>query len=87
MGDTEVVALRESVERLSLTQRRVLVLHYAEDLTVSEISMVLDVPEVQVREALEELRTLARESVGCPTAVCDEPAASMECSPAFSEPA
>lgn len=78
MGDTEVVALRESVERLNLSQRRVLVLHYAEDLTVSEISLVLDLPEAQVRRALADLRRLACRSLGRPEVY--EPVAHVESS-------
>lgn len=63
MSDTDVAALREAVQQLSLTQRRVLVLHYAEELTIPEIAMVLDLPEQRVKSTLVELQDLARRRV------------------------
>ncbi len=63
MSDMDVAALREAVQQLTLTQRRVLVLYYAEELTIQEIALVLDMPEVQVQTTLVDLQNLARTRV------------------------
>ena len=63
MSDTDVAALRDAVSQLSLTQRRVLVLHYAEELTIPEIALVLDLPEARVQSTIVELQNLARRRV------------------------
>ena len=63
MSDTDVAGLRDAVSQLSLTQRRVLVLHYAEELTIPEIALVLDLPEARVQSTIVELQNLARRRV------------------------
>lgn len=64
MNDMDVVALRQLVQRLSLMERRVLVLHYAEELSTSEVALVLDVAEQTVLSILAELSGLARKRLG-----------------------
>ena len=64
MSDTDVAALRQAVDQLSLLQRRVLVLHYAEELTILEIALVLDLAEQTVRSTIAELQNLARRAIG-----------------------
>lgn len=73
MSDTDVATLREAVQQLSLDQRRVLVLYYAEELTVQEIAMVLDMAEQRVRSIVGELQNLARRALGRPAAPIGAP--------------
>lgn len=64
MSDTDVATLRNAVQQLNLTQRRVLVLHYAEELSIDEIALVLDMSEALVESTLSELRDMARRELG-----------------------
>lgn len=63
MGDTEVAAVRDAANQLNLTQRRVLVLHYAEDLTIVEIALVLDLTEQRVETIVAQLREMAQQNL------------------------
>ncbi len=45
---------------LDRTERYVLMLHYAEDLTIHEISQVLDLPSHRVEAILDDLRQRTR---------------------------
>ncbi len=64
MSDTEVAGLREAVQTLDLTTRRVLTLHYAEGLTPTEVAMVLDITDRRVEEILAALRAFASARLG-----------------------
>ncbi len=81
-GGHEVVAiherdslLRRAVRSLDVEQREVIALHYFEDLSLREISAVLEIPAGTVKSrlhrALERLRELlgqeARDDAGCET--------------------
>ena len=63
MSDTDVAGLCKAVEILTLTERRVLVLHYAEGLSALEVALVLDLSAPTVESILESLRTLARDRI------------------------
>ncbi len=75
MSDTEVAGLRDAVQSLDLTTRRVLTLHYAEGLTRTEVAMVLDLTDRRVEEILAALRAFAsaRLGVGAARHECHEP--------------
>ena len=51
---------QQFAQTLNRTERFVLMLHYAEELTIDEISQVLDVPEHRVEAILESLRERTR---------------------------
>lgn len=48
------------VRNLPDVDRRVLMLHYAEELTVNEISVILGLPVAQVENRIAALRTIAK---------------------------
>lgn len=57
-------ALRETVEDLPRSERLLLLLRYADDLTPHEISMVIDQPVREVEHALVRLTGLLRQRLG-----------------------
>lgn len=60
MSGTEAATLKGFVHRLPRTERLVLILYYAEQLTTREISLVLDVSEQRVTQILAALQSQAR---------------------------
>lgn len=74
MSDTEVAGLRDAVQALDLTTRRVLTLHYAEGLTPIEVALVLDLTERRVEFIIAELRAFAAARLGIGSDDPGEPA-------------
>jgi predicted DNA-binding protein (UPF0251 family) len=60
----ESVELRSCIHRLPLEEREVLLLHYLEGYTSSEIASVLDVPARTVRLRLAQAREHLRQELG-----------------------
>ena len=60
MSGTDAATLKGFVHRLPRTERLVLILYYAEQLTTREISLVLDVSEQHVNQILTALQQQAR---------------------------
>jgi RNA polymerase sigma-70 factor (ECF subfamily) len=60
----ESVELREVIDRLPLEQRAVVLLHYLEGYTSSEISRIVDVPAATVRYRLAQARERLRQELG-----------------------
>jgi len=65
MNGTEATAMRSMVQSLCRTDRLVLILTYAEQLTPAEISLVLDLSEPEVLRRQSSLYDRAREVVRC----------------------
>ena len=61
MLQSEAPAATGLIETLNRTERYVLMLYYAEELTITEISLVLDLPEHRVAETLDVLKGRTRE--------------------------
>ncbi len=59
----EKAALEAHVRSLGRTERLVVILHYAEELTTAEIGLVLDVPEARVLAILDQVQAQARTMV------------------------
>ena len=60
MSDTDVCSnASDFVRRLNTTERLVMMLRYAEELTVHEITLVLDLPEAVVTSTLDALKQRA----------------------------
>ncbi|MCA9291317.1 MAG: hypothetical protein KDA25_09315 [Phycisphaerales bacterium] len=57
------------VDALTRTERYVLMLYYSEELTITEIGLVLDLSATMVRETLEHLQQLASTTIERPAAV------------------
>ncbi|RMH29172.1 MAG: hypothetical protein D6693_02370 [Planctomycetota bacterium] len=64
MSGTDVAGLRRAVLDLTQTQRRVLILHYAEGLAPREVAHVLELGEARVEAILEGLRAWAAARLG-----------------------
>lgn len=64
MIDHVIPQSNDFLAALDRTDRYVLALFYADELTVSEIGMVLDLPEQRVTGILERLRDQARRLLG-----------------------
>jgi RNA polymerase sigma factor for flagellar operon FliA len=60
MPGTETRLSNTFVRALNRTERQLLMLFYAEELTTAEIGVVLDLAETQVRNMLESLQQRAR---------------------------
>lgn len=54
------LVVADALERLSATQRQILVLRYYEDLTLAEIARVLDIPEGTVKSRLHAAASAMR---------------------------
>ena len=52
------------VGTLSRLERHILMLYYAEELTINEISLVLDISQPRIREILGVLRTRTQQALG-----------------------
>lgn len=52
------------VGTLSRLERHILMLYYAEELTVNEISLVLDISQPRIREILGALRARTQQALG-----------------------
>ena len=64
MPGTETRLSNSFVRALSRTERQLLMLFYAEELTTAEIGVVLDLAESQVSATLDLLRQRARKVLG-----------------------
>ena len=60
MAGTDTRFFKSFVETLSRTERQMLMLFYAEELTITEIGLVLDLSESRVGSMLDTIRTQAR---------------------------
>ena len=60
MLGTDVRFTNSFIQSLNRAERHVLMLHYAEELTIDEISQVLDLPAPRVEAILESLRERTR---------------------------
>jgi RNA polymerase sigma-70 factor, ECF subfamily len=60
----ESVALREVIDRLPLEQRAVVLLHYLEGYSSSEIARIVDAPAATVRYRLAQAREQLRQELG-----------------------
>ena len=60
MPGTDTRLSNTFVRALSRTERQLLMLFYAEELTTAEIGVVLDLAEAQVRNMLDSLQQRAR---------------------------
>ena len=69
MQGTETRLSNSFVRALSRTERQLLMLFYAEELTTAEIGVVLDLAESQVRTMLETLQQRAKRVLGGQAAV------------------
>ncbi len=59
MSDKEVADREVFAESLGRDERLVMILHYAEELTPTEIGLVLEISEGRVRSILDTLRERA----------------------------
>ena len=57
MADSRAVQVRQFVQALDREDRYIVMLYYADGLTPMEISRVLDLPSLRVRNRLQELRS------------------------------
>lgn len=48
--------LRRIVEQFSQAERLILMLHYAEQLSITEIALVLELPESRIESTLDTIR-------------------------------
>ena len=60
MSDKEVANREVFTENLGRDERLVMILHYAEELTPTEIGLVLEISEGRVRSILDSLRDRAK---------------------------
>lgn len=60
MGGMDAATMKQFVRGLSIRDRQLLMLHWAEQLTPTEIELVLDLPEGFARRALDDLKRRAR---------------------------
>ncbi len=60
MAGTDTRFLKSFVETLTRTERQTLMLFYAEELTVPEIGLVLNLSESRISRMLDAIRSQAR---------------------------
>ena len=60
MGGMDAATMKQFVRGLSIRDRQLLMLHWAEQLTPTEIELVLDLPEGFARRALDDLKRRAK---------------------------
>lgn len=63
MTGTDAHFIRQLVHTFDRTERLLLMLHYVEELTTTEIALVLDLGEAEVCETLERIRQQTRDAV------------------------